>query len=306
MSFRVNNQRLTNDLDRINADREDSLQKLSSGKVFTQRDPRPAERALAESLENKIRSMSSAKRNLNDGVSLLQTAEGGMNEINNMITRMREITLSGASSTISDKERRFLFLEYQALHDEVNRIAKTTEFNGTPLLDGANEATPENMVFRLGSPYFDENINLDEDLNALKFEGLPELSSSAEGLGLKSAADMLIGSSEDEGITIADVEELLIPDDDGYDTSFDEALGKLSTQRATFGAIQERLNRALNYLDVYSENITAAKSKIADTDYASEVARLTENNILVQATTSMLAQSNFAAGIMFNLLNNLG
>ena len=307
MSFTVGNggigDKLNRHLNKAQREHADSLEKLSSGQVFTQFDPKPAERALAEGLEFKLRSLASSKRNINDGVSMLQTAEGALSEINNMITRMREINIAGSSTTLSDRERRYLFIEYEALHDEINRVATTTEFNGLPLLNGESERAPESLILRIGDPAFSEDS--DDDINVLKFDDLKSIVVTSEGLGLKSARELLDASDDIEGIALDDVMDLLAADDEAFPTAYDQALNTLSTHRAVFGAMQSRLNRAMDFLDVYQENIAAAKSKIADTDYAKEVARLTESSILMQAGTSLMSQSNLSASLSLNLLTSV-
>ena len=295
----ANSALILNDLEKHTRASSDSLSKLSSGQVFTAQDPRPTERAIAEGLEFKLRSLSTAKQNINDGVSLLQTAEGGFNEISNMIIRMKEINVAGASSTISDRERKFLFIEYAALHKEIDRIAATTEFNGMPLLNGSDERTPERMILRLGDP---TSANEGENTNEVRFEGLKNIVATTLGLGIKPVTDLL---AEDVGVAIGDAIELLAPEDSRFSSIYDEALNKVAGYRAEYGAIQSRLDRARDYNDVAFENISAAKSKISDTDYAQEVSKLTQSNMLMQTATALLTQNNLAARLGVNLVNSL-
>lgn len=308
MSFTVNGgggdgiqSKLSRHLGKAQREHSDALEKLSSGTVFTTQDPRPAERALAEGLEFRLRSLASSKRNINDAVSMLQTAEGSLSEINNMITRMREINVAASTTTLNDRERRYLFIEYEALHDEINRIATTTEYHGLPILNGESERTPEELIFRVGDPQLGEESG--EDINVLRFDGLKSVVATTAGLGIKSASELL--SKGGDGISIEDAVDLLTPDSDDFATVFDQALDTLSGQRAIFGAMQTRLDRAMDFVDVYQENIAAAKSKIADADYAKEVARLTESSILMQAGTSLLSQSNLSAALSLNLLSSV-
>lgn len=308
MSFRIVdkgvNEKINRDLQKASEQHSDSMQKLSSGEVFTKNDPRPSERALAEKMEFKLRGLASAKRNINDAVSLLQTAEGAYSEINNIITRMKEINISAANTSVTDVERKFLFIEYSALYDEVSRIAQTTEFNGIPLLDGKNEKSPAELVFRLGDPSLSEDVG-SEDLNILRMTGFNEISARPELLGLQDVKDILSDLSEDTGLSLQDAEDLLLPEDDLFPTSYDQALATLTNQRAAFGAVQARLARTLDYVDVYHENIAAAKSKISDTDYISEVSKMVESKIRMNASTAMLAQSNFAAQTTLSLISAL-
>ena len=156
--------------------------------MFTPEDPKPADRAISEKMEFKIRSLTASKRNINDAMSLLQTAEASMSEINNMITRMKEINIAAASTTVSDQERRYLFIEYEALHDEINRITATTEFNGIPVLNGSAEHAPSSLVFRVGDPHFPTDDSLgdpDKDINSIEFDAFNEVDTSTYSLGLK-------------------------------------------------------------------------------------------------------------------------
>jgi flagellin len=305
MAFIINNkvtgEALNRNLDKARAEYNDALEKLSTGKVFTSADPRPSERALAEGLEFKLRGLSASKKNINDAVSLLQTAESGLSEVNNIIMRLKEINVSAASTTLTDNERKFLFIEYEALRDEVTRIAESTEFNGIPLLNGDNPDAPDSLIFHVGDSKYAEDS--DEDINQLRFEDMKAVVATAEGLGLKSARDLLADS--DEGISMEDAQDLMLPDDEEFASVYDMALERLSTHRATFGAMQQRLNHAMDYNDVFAENIAAAKSKIADTDYAQEVTRMAHSNILIQATTGLLAQNNLNANLTLGLIGSI-
>lgn len=281
----------------------DSLEKLSSGTVFTKKDPRPSERAIAEKMEQRVRSLGAAKRNINDAISLIQTAESSMSEISNMISRMKEINMTAASSTVGDQERKFLFIEYEALHSEINRIATNTEFNGIPLLNGSRDDVPESLTFRVDDP----NIVDDVDINAIKFEGLKQVDATTESLGIRSAVELLEDTDSDEGISLEDAQEMLIPEDDeAFQTVYDRAVSILGTQRAIFGSMQGRLTYAKDFNEVFQENIQAAKSKIADTDYAEEVSKLTQARIGMAATTSLLAQANIDGNLALNLVRGAG
>lgn len=308
MAFVVNNKvvasKLIRQLDKSKRENINSLEKLSSGTVFTSTDSKPSERAIAEGLEFRLRSLAASKKNINNAVSLIQTAESGLQEVNNLLTRMKEINIAASSTTLNDRDRRYLFIEYEALYDEMNRIAVTTKFNGVPLLNGESEDVPEALVFRLDDPVANELDSGDgEDINTLTFEGIKDVVATAEGLGLRSARELLLDSDEEEGLEIEEAEELMYPeDDDLFETVYDEALSKLSTQRAIFGAMHSRLDMAISYNQVYTENIAAAKSKISDTDYASEVTKIAQNNVLTQATTALLAHNNENAQMALGLV----
>jgi flagellin len=311
MSFTITdrglNAKLNRYVERARDMHADSLEKLSSGEIFTARNPRPADRAVSDGMEFRLHNLASAKRNINDAVSLLQTAESGLQEVNNIITRMKEINIAGASSTVGDQERRYLFVEYQALYDEINRIALTTDFNGIPLLNGKSEAVPEEMIFRVGDPSAtDVSFGEEEDVNAIRFSGLKAVVATTEGLGLRGAMDLLSGTSETEGISQSDAADLMEANqgEPGMPTVYDEALATLSTARAVYGALQARMMRAKDFVDVYQENLTAAKSKISDTDFATESVRLAESAIMLNASTAVLAQSNITGNLSLSLITN--
>jgi len=282
----------------------EALEKLSSGSVFTRNDPRPTDRALADGLEQKLRELTTSKRNINDAVGLLQTAESSLNEVSNMVIRMKEINIAAASSTIEDRERRFLFVEYEALHDEINRIAVSTEFNGIPLLNGADEKSPESLIFRLGAPMFTDDSE-GEDINILQFDGFQDIIATTAGLGIASAKEILVESSSVVGLAIDTAIELMEPEDsDLFATTYDQALNTIATARTVFGAMQSRMQRSLDHIDVYQENISAAKSNIADVDFAKESARLAESQLLLRASTAMLTHGNIAGKLALTLVNN--
>lgn len=304
ISDKTTNARLTRHLGQHQRKHSEALSRLSSGEVFTPENPKPSERALAEKMEFRVRSLSAAKRNINDAVSLLQTAESSMSEINNIVTRMKEINIAAASTTVADRERRFLVVEYDALYNELDRISQTTEYNGIPLLNGGSESVPEELVFRVGDPSF--GIDGDEDLNMIRFDGLSAIDTTTKALGLRSAAELLSESTEVGGISIEDVTDMLEAlDSDEFSTIYDQAITNLSTQRAIFGAMQSRLSYSMDFIDVYQENIAAAKSRISDSDYAEEISNLTASKIAVAATTALMAQSNISTNMSYQLIQSV-
>jgi flagellin len=229
-----------------------------------------------------------------------------MNQINDMVLRMKEINMAATNTTISDQDRKFLFVEYQALHDEIQRVAETTTFNGVPILNGDSPDTPQQLIFRVGDPTtVDEMAAPEDDLNTIIFDGIRDVVATPFGLGLASAQEFIEGLDPTEGINIADAQELLVPLADGYATIYDEAIDKLANMRAVYGGMQNRMQRALDFNDVLAENLSAARSNIADTDYASEVSRMTASRILMQAGTAVLAQSSFTNSLSLNLLNGI-
>lgn len=280
----------------------DSLEKLSTGQVFTSLDPKPSERALAEKMEFRLRSLAASKKNVNDAISLVETADSSMGEISNTVTRMKEINMSAASTTLSNQERRYLFVEYQALYDELDRMSVATIFNGIPILNGSSEDVPDELVFRVDDPLANSDGNEEIDINTIRFAGIKDVDTRPESLGLKSASALLSQTTGVDGIGFEEVQDFITSNTEGFQSIYEEALTKLSEHRSVFGALQTRLQKTLDFNDVYSENIAAAKSKVADTDYASEVSRLVTSQIATQATTSLLSQSNMEVSLAWNLI----
>jgi flagellin len=245
-----------------NGSQQKSLERLASGSRINRAGDDAAGLAISEKLKSQIRSMKQATRNANDGVSLVQVAEGAMNEIGNIIIRMRELSIQAASDTIGDPERQYVDKEIQQLKSEVDRIANSTAFNGQKLLN--NSAPPLDIQVGIGNNaeldrfVFDTN-DKDSTLNAL---GITDLSAS------------------EKGTAQANLEKL------------DNAISKLSSNRASLGALQNRLSSTINNLMIYQENLSSANSRIRDTDMAEETSELTKSNILTQATVSVLGQAN--------------
>ncbi|MBT3586703.1 MAG: flagellin FliC [Halobacteriovoraceae bacterium] len=245
-----------------NADQSATLGKLSSGTRIVRSADDAAGLAISEKLKASIRSTNQAERNANDGVSLIQTAEGGLTEVGNILVRLRELSIQSASDTVGDPERQFTNLEYQNLKQEVERISEVTEFNGKKLLNGSGEQ----YDFQIG-------VNNDDFQDRIKYNTANQNSTIAS-LGLESlAVDSKVGAQE--GLA-----------------ALDSAIQSVSGQRAELGALQNRLGSTIQNLQVSSENLSAANSRIRDTDYAAETAKNTKLNILTNAGTSVLAQSN--------------
>lgn len=245
-----------------NVAQADTLGKLSSGTRIVKSADDAAGLAISEKLKAQIRSTNQAERNANDGISMIQTAEGGLSEISNILVRLRELSIQSASDTVGDSERKFTDLEYQNLKQEVERISQVTEFNGKKLLNGAGEK----YDFQIG-------INNDDFQDRISFDAA-QLNSSIGQLGI----DALAVDTKDSAQT-------------GLE-SLDSAIQMVSGQRAELGAKQNRLTSTIQNLQVNSENLSAANSRIRDTDYAAETAKKTKLDILTNAGTSVLAQSN--------------
>lgn len=239
-----------------------SLEKLSAGERITRAGDDAAGLAISEKLKAEIRSMRQANRNANDGISLIQTGEGGLNEIQNILIRLRELSMQAASDTVGDVERGFTNKEVQNLVAEIQRIAEVTKFNGKSLLDG----TGEPLEFQVGTHNNPVHDRLVYDTKTAD--------STIEKLGMTELNVVTKVAAQ------GNLEKL------------DEAIRIVNDNRANFGALQNRLQSTINNLMVAEENLSAANSRIRDVDVASETSELTKRNILMQSGTAMLAQAN--------------
>lgn len=268
MGFRINTNvaSLTaqNSLNKVGKETQESFSKLSSGSRIAKAADDAAGLAISEKMKAEIRSAKQADRNANDGISLIQVAEGGLNETSSILTRMRELSIQSASDTVGDVERGMSNLEYQQLKQEIERISQVTEFNGKKLLDGEGEK----LEFQIGTngDEFKDRIAFDpSNVNA----GLSSLGVQGLDVGSKQGAQDALGS-------------------------LDAAIEKVSGSRAVLGSIQNRLVSTSNNLQTYSENMSAANSRIRDTDYAEESAKQARNSIISAAGSSVLAQANMS------------
>ncbi|WP_186645697.1 flagellin N-terminal helical domain-containing protein [Fluviispira vulneris] len=260
-----------------NADMNSSMEKLSSGLRINKSSDDAAGLAISEGLRAKTRGLMQAKRNANDGVSLVQVAEGGLNETSNILIRMRELTVQSASDTVGIQERGFLDKEYQNLMEEIDRISDTTEFNGRKLL---GPQTSENgVILQVG---YNGTAN---DILKLQLGDAPE-GITSETLGIK---DSSLAGEDREKIA----ENLSI---------IDAGLYMVANTRATLGATQSRLNSAISNISVSTENMMAANSRIRDADFAEETAKMTQSRILSQAGLAVLSQANQRPEMALSLL----
>ncbi|MCM2281926.1 MAG: flagellin FliC [Bdellovibrionaceae bacterium] len=250
-----------------------SLERLSSGYRINRAGDDAAGLAISENLRAQTRGLKQASRNAQDGVSLVQVAEGGLNEISSIMIRLRELAVQAASDTIGPVERQFLNVEYDQLVSEIDRIADGTEFNGTQLLSGTGSI----LDFQVGT-------RNDPNIDRLSFDASKaDANSAALGINLTSVADKASAQNSLSAI--------------------DSAIVSVSAMRADFGAIQNRLQSTIGNIAVSVENLSAANSRIRDVDVAEETAELTRNNILLNAGTSVLAQANQTANTALSLLN---
>ena len=275
----------------------DSLERLSSGQRINRSADDAAGLAVSERLRSKISSLNVAKRNANDGISYLQVAEGGLNEITNIIVRMRELASQAASDTVGPNERGFLDKEFQQLREEVGRIQSTTEFNGALLLKD-----PKEMQIFIGASNRSTAggitpINSDNDVLKIRNTDLTNLT--------ESLADVTEGKNANMAITGTAASDLGGSENtDRIFTTMDTALDSIAGYRATLGSLQSRLNSAITNIEVSNENLSAARSRIKDVDYAEESTRFTQAKILSTAGTSVLAQANQMPEIVLGLIRS--
>jgi flagellin len=245
-----------------NRESQNTLSKLSSGSRITRAADDAAGLAISEKLNARIKSTAQANRNANDGISMVQTAEGGLDEVSNMLTRLRELSIQSASDTVGDTERSFSDMEYQNLKQEIERISQVTEFNGMKLLSGQGDK----LDFQIG-------VNNDDFQDRISYD-VQNTNASIASLGVDSLS---VATKEGAQNSLQNI---------------DSAIEKVSGQRAALGAIQNRLISTSNNLQITNENLSSANSRIRDVDYAQASADNARNNILGQAGTAVLAQAN--------------
>jgi flagellin len=250
----------------------DSSSKLSSGKRILKAADDAAGLAISEKLNAEIRSSKQANRNANDGLSLVQVAEGGLTESSNILIRMRELGMQAASDSLSDSDRSKSNLEYNQLKDELERISQSTEFNGRKLLNGSGSQLDFHVG--VGDHSSDDQISYNSQ----------SINSGVQSLGVSSLS-LHSKSSAQEGLA-----------------SIDSAINKVSSQKATLGSIQNRLITSSSNLSVYHENMSAANNRIRDLDYAEESATQARNSILGDANTAVMAQANTSGQIALKLI----
>ncbi len=251
-----------------------SLEKLSSGQRINRAGDDAAGLAISENLKAQVRGLKQAERNAEDGISLVQIAEGALGEVSNILIRLRELSVQAASDTIGGTERKFLNVEFEQLTSEIDRIANSTEFNRVPLLNGTGAV-------------FDIQIGTRNDpiSDRLTFDASSaDVNVAALGLNLASVADKISAQNSL--------------------SSIDQAIISVSGIRADFGALQNRLQSTINNIAVSVENLSAANSRVRDTDVAAETAELTRNNILMSAGTSVLSQANASTKSALSLIQS--
>lgn len=276
MGFRVNTNvssiAAQRTLSTVNRESEENLSKLASGERITKAADDAAGLAISEKLKAHIRSSKQANRNANDAVSLVQVAEGALNESSNILARMKEVAIQAATDTLSDTERGLTEHEYQTLKAELNRIAQVTQFNGKRLLNG----TPLGLDFQVGvgEDSADDRISM----NTANFNATAD----ALGVGSLSVRSKAQAQASIDPIT--------------------RAFDRLSQQRSLLGSIQNRLQVSSANLEIYSQNMSESNSRIRDLDYADEASKLARNKVISQASTAVAAQANSVGSVALKLL----
>ncbi|OFZ31601.1 MAG: flagellin [Bdellovibrionales bacterium RIFCSPHIGHO2_01_FULL_40_29] len=263
--------RITTNVASLNAQRsmvtnsremQKSMSQLSTGSRITKAGDDAAGLAISENLKAQIRSYSQASRNANDGISMLQTAEQGMGEVSNIITRVRELGIQAGSDTIGDQERGFIQKEVDAMKAEVQRIADSTTFGSRKLLDGTGGIYDIHI-----------GVGANETTDWIAYDAaVSDVTTNTLGI-----ADLDFSSKEGARSGLA---------------ALDSAQSNVNGSRATLGALQNRLTSTVDVIGTMNENMNAANSRIRDTDVAASSSELARNNILLQGTTSTLAQAN--------------
>ncbi|MBQ8822690.1 MAG: flagellin [Lachnospiraceae bacterium] len=246
-----------------------TTEKLSSGYKINRAADDAAGLAISEKMRRQVRGLNQASLNAQDGISMVQTAEGALNEVHDMLQRMNELAVKAENGTLTSKDRDFIDAEVQQLLSEIDRVASTTTFNEMSLLDGSLSANA--CALQVGA---EADQHIEVSIAKLDTEGLEIDGESAQSV---SAAQDL-------------------------NKAVKGAIEKLSTQRANLGAIQNRLEHTVNNLDNVAENTTSAESRIRDTDMASEMVKYSNGNVLAQAGTAMLAQANQSGQNVLSLL----
>lgn len=250
-----------------------NLERLSSGLRINRAADDAAGLAISEKMRNQISGTKQAIRNAQDGISLIQTAEGALNETHSILNRMRDLAVQAKNGTLKDDDRSKLDAEFKALQTEIDRIANTTEFNTMKLLDGSQSG--DGINFHVGA-----NTGSDHVIN-IKIND-----TTTSALAVDSAAVSISSATNASGAIDA----------------IDAAISSISTLRGNLGAVQNRLEHTINNLGTIQENLAASESRIRDVDMAEEMTQFSKNQILMQSATAMLAQANSKPQSVLKLL----
>jgi flagellin len=244
-----------------------NFKRLSSGLRISTAADDAAGLGISERMRSQIRSYGAAQRNAQDGISLVQTAEGALNEVNSILNRMRELSIQSSNGTLSTADRATLDTEYQELINEIGRISSTSTFNGVQLIDGSTTA-----------------LDIQAGINSAEVITISLQDATATALGLTG---LNVSTAASAAATL---------------TVIDQAVSIVTTARGALGSAQNRLQSAISSIANASENLAAAESRIRDVDVATETADLTRNSIMQQAAVSMLAQANVQPQLALSLL----
>ena len=277
-------------LNSANASKSGSLAKLSSGLRINKAGDDAAGLSISEKMKNQISGLTQATRNAQDGISLIQTAEGALNETHSILNRMRDLSVQASNDTNSVDDRKAIDSEITQLTEEINRIASDTKFNGISLLSGERD-----LNIQIGANSSDEALTVktvDATFEKLSKDGA--IDGAIKGTAVTdevvkldpdaTAADKVAAENTDRAAAAAAAKENI--------ETIDKAITAVSDARATFGAQQNRLDHTINNLTTSKENLSEANSRIRDVDMAEEMMNFTKSNILSSAATSMLAQAN--------------
>ncbi len=281
-----------------------SLEKLSSGYRINRAGDDAAGLAISEKMRAQITGLETAQKNANDGISLVQTAEGALTEVHSMLNRMVELSTQAANGTYSTANRQEMQKEIMRLNEEIDRISKTANFNGTKLFDASSMSTPgaagtsgsvasQKITLHVGDSHETAN-QLKVTFQAMSSStlGLHSTNSSTFAKTLGTTGFTNVNATGSNAVTIKNI-DLTKADSARHAISVAQAaIDMVSSMRSDFGAMQNRLDHTINNLSVQTENITAAESRIRDVDMAKEMMAYTKNNILVQSAQAMLAQAN--------------
>ena len=294
-----------------------SVQRLSSGLRINSAKDDAAGLGISQVLQAQVSGSTISARNANDAISMVQTAEGGIQEVSTMLQRMRVLAVQGNNSSLSVTQMTFIGTEVNALRDEINKITTRTTFNGKTLLDGS-QSTEGCLVFQTGTAATDtadisllmQNVTLTTLTGATFTEVNAATASSSNSSGvatsvgallttLTSAIDVACGTGSDAAGSFAAPTAVLYG---SLVTAIDGGINAISSVRSSMGAMQNRLEHNIANLAAQTENLTASMSRIRDTDYSEETAQLTKHQVMQQAATAMLAQANQMPNVVLSLL----
>ncbi|MEI7196922.1 flagellin [Pectobacterium versatile] len=270
-----------NNLNKSQSSLGTAIERLSSGLRINSAKDDAAGQAIANRMTAQVKGLTQAARNANDGISLTQTAEGNLNEINNNLQRIRELAVQAANDTNSSNDRDSVYTEMRQRLDEIDRVAKSADFNGTKLLGGAVTG----LNIQVGA-----NTGVDEVIEISSGALIDATITGAAISGVDTAVEAISG-----GAATKDLAQAII-------TAVDDSLKAVDTARSNLGAIQNRFESTINNVNNTINNLSNARGRIQDADYATEVSNMSKANILQQAGTSVLSQANQVPQTVLSLL----